>query len=106
MKNKVIRLTETQLLHMIQRIIKEDSTLSMTSDDAEPIIAMRINKKDMTSKKMSFYEYEVQDGYLVLFNDEGEVAISFNGEFIDADNDIYVYKPMNGYAKEVFSEII
>jgi len=106
MEKKVITLTESQLVKMIQRIIKEDS-MSMISDEAEPIVVMRINKKDLSSKKMSFYEYEVQDGYLILFNDEQEIAIMFDSEFKDADNpEDYIYKPMNEYAKQVFSEII
>jgi hypothetical protein len=28
------------------------------------------------------------------------------GEFVDSDNFEIIYKPMNQYAKEVFSEII
>ena len=65
MKKKVIKLTESELINMIQRIIKEDSSMSMMSDDVDPIIVMRINTEDLTSKKMSFYEYEVEDGYLL-----------------------------------------
>ena len=93
MEKNVIVLSESQLIKMIHRIIKEDS---MVSDDAEPIEVMRINKKDLSAKKMSFYEYEVQDGYLVLFNDESEITITFDTEFKDVDYPkIYVYKPMN-----------
>jgi len=107
MKKKVIKLTESELINMIQRIIKEDSSMSMMSDDADPIIIMRINTEDLTSKKMSFYEYEVEDGYLTLFSDEYDIAIMYDGQFKDADNpDRYIYKPMNEYAREVFAEII
>lgn len=105
MEKKVIRLTESQLIDMIKRIVKEDS--SMMSDEADPIMVMRINKKDLSSKKMKFYEYEIQDGYLVLFNDMDEIAIAYDGEFVDGDEpETYLYKPMNNYAREVFSEII
>ena len=107
MKKKVIKLTESELINMIQRIIKEDSSMSMMSDDVDPIIVMRINTEDLTSKKMSFYEYEVEDGYLTLFNDEYDIAIMYDGQFKDADNpDRYIYKPMNEYAREVFAQII
>lgn len=107
MKKKVIKLTESELVKMIQRIVKEDSGMSMMSNDADPIIIMRINKEDLTSKKMSFYEYEAEDGYLTLFSDEYDIAIMYDGQFRDADHpERYVYKPMNKYAREVFSEII
>jgi hypothetical protein len=107
MKKKVIKLTESELVKMIQRIVKEDSGMSMMSDDADPIIIMRINSEDLTSKKMSFYEYEAEDGYLTLFSDEYDIAIMYDGQFRDADHpERYVYKPMNKYAREVFSEII
>lgn len=107
MKKKVIKLTESELVKMIQRIVKEDSGMSMMSDDADPIIIMRINSKDLTSKKMSFYEYEAEDGYLTLFSDEYDIAIMYDGQFRDADHpERYIYKPMNKYAREVFSEII
>jgi ABC-type proline/glycine betaine transport system ATPase subunit len=107
MKKKVIKLTESELVKMIQRIVKEDSGMSMMSDDADPIIIMRINREDLTSKKMSFYEYEAEDGYLTLFSDEHDIAIMYDGQFRDADHpERYIYKPMNKYAREVFSEII
>ena len=107
MKKKVIKLTESELVKMIQRIVKEDSGMSMMSDDADPIMIMRINSEDLTSKKMSFYEYEAEDGYLTLFSDEYDIAIMYDGQFRDADHpERYVYKPMNKYAREVFSEII
>lgn len=107
MKKKVIKLTESELVKMIQRIVKEDSGMSMMSNDADPIIIMRINKEDLTSKKMSFYEYEAEDGYLTLFSDEYDIAIMYDGQFRDADHpERYIYKPMNKYAREVFSEII
>jgi|688.fasta_scaffold1194638_2 hypothetical protein len=107
MKKNVIKLTESDLIKMVKRIIKEDSEMSMMSADADPISVMRINQKDLTGKKMVFYEYEVDNGYLVLYDDEMEIAIMYDGEFKDADNPkMYIYKPMNGYAREVFSEII
>lgn len=107
MKKKVIKLTESELINMIQRIIKEDSSMSMMSDDADPIVIMRINKEDLTSKKMSFYEYEAEDGYLTLFSDEYNITMMYDGQFKDADHpERYIYKPMNGYAREVFAEII
>ena len=107
MKKKVIKLTESELVKMIQRIVKEDSGMSMMSYDADPIIIMRINSEDLTSKKMSFYEYEAEDGYLTLFSDEYDIAIMYDGQFRDADHpERYIYKPMNKYAREVFSEII
>lgn len=107
MKKKVIKLTESDLIRMVKRIIKEDSEMSMMSIDADPISIMRINTEDLTSKKMSFYEYEVEDGYLTLFSDEYDIAIMYDGQFKDADNpDRYIYKPMNKYAREVFAEII
>ena len=107
MKKKVIKLTESELVKMIQRIVKEDSSMSMMSDDVDPIIIMRINTEDLTSKKMSFYEYEVEDGYLSLFNDEYDIAIMYDGQFKDADNpDRYIYKPMNQYARDIFAQII
>ncbi len=106
MKKKVIKLTESDLIRMVKRIIKEDSEMSMMSIDADPISIMRINTEDLTSKKMSFYEYKVEDGYLTLFSDEYDIAIMYDGQFKDADNpDRYIYKPMNKYAREVFAEI-
>ena len=96
MKKKVIKLTESDLIRMVKRIIKEDAEMSMMSADADPISVMRINQKDLTGKKMVFYEYEVDNGYLVLYDDEMEVAIMYDGEFKDADNpEMYIYKPMN-----------
>jgi hypothetical protein len=68
---------------------------------------MRINIEDLTSKKMSFYEYEVEDDYLTLFSDEYDIAIMYDGQFKDADNpERYIYKPMNEYAREIFAQII
>jgi hypothetical protein len=107
MKKKVIKLTESELVKMIQRIVKEDSGMSMMSNEADPIIIMRINIEDLTSKKISFYEYEVEDDYLTLFSDEYDIAIMYDGQFKDADNpERYIYKPMNEYAREIFSQII
>jgi hypothetical protein len=92
---------------MIQRIVKEDSGMSMMSNEADPIIIMRINIEDLTSKKISFYEYEVEDDYLTLFSDEYDIAIMYDGQFKDADNpERYIYKPMNEYAREIFAQII
>jgi hypothetical protein len=107
MKKKVIKLTESELVKMIQRIVKEDSGMSMMSNEADPIIIMRINIEDLTSKKMSFYEYEVEDDYLTLFSDEYDIAIMYDGQFKDVDNpERYIYKPMNEYAREIFAQII
>jgi hypothetical protein len=107
MKKKVIKLTESELVKMIQRIVKEDSGMSMMSDEADPIIIMRINTEDLTSKKMSFYEYEAEDGYLTLFSDEYEINIMYDGQFKDAEYpERYIYKPMNEYAREIFAQII
>jgi hypothetical protein len=81
--------------------------MSMMSNEADPIIIMRINIEDLTSKKMSFYEYEVEDDYLTLFSDEYDIAIMYDGQFKDADNpERYIYKPMNEYAREIFAQII
>ena len=54
MKKNVIKLTESDLIKMVKRIIKEDSEMSMMSADADPISVMRINQKDLTGKKMVF----------------------------------------------------
>jgi len=109
MKNRTIILRESELVHVIEKLVKEENAMGfMDYDDADPIEVMRINKENFKSKKMTFYEYEVDDaGYLILFDEPRNISIEvYDGEFVDSDNFEIIYKPMNQYAKEVFSEII
>lgn len=109
MKNRTIILRESELVNVIERLVKEEDMMEfMDYDDADPIEVMRINKENLKSKKLTFYEYEIKyAGYLILFDEIRNVSIEvYDGEFVDSDNFEIIYKPMNQYAKEVFSKII
>lgn len=89
-----------------QNFVDEQFLGSMEYDDAEPIVVLRLNHKERTSKKMFFYEYEIQDNILYLINEDTEVVIVYDKDFRDADTKNIVYRPLNKIADSIFKELV
>lgn len=102
---KRIKITESELVNIIKKVISESDFLDF---EAEPIVVMVINLENYKAKKMMFTNYEVEDDILILSNEgEDETEVIFdNGEFRDSyAPNMFIYKPMNDAARRVFSEI-